>query len=773
MNQAIETLKQYPVWTGCKYPDKTPLNPHTGGNAQSNNPATFGSYEQAVAAKTRYGWTHIGVAFVPDVAGVMGIDIDKCADENGAIEPWALEIIRRIDSYAEYSPSGRGVHVLCYGALPKNIGANDAPETCEMYDRTRWFTVTGNHIQGTPESIEPRYRQVLELHVEMLQRIEAHKRPKPQPVQAQPATGDRAERYGQTALAGELATLAATAEGSRNEQLFKSAAALRELSNSGVLDWNAAEAALSDTARAIGLDDREVEKTLESAKRRVNGHVRGKMPDFTESAERQPGEAVADAGESAAVSTATGSDESYLLWETIDDEGNAQCLLQRYPNRFVYVEALGWMVWTGKYWRTNNAEAELDRAIVETLKARRKAAVDADKETIVKSSKARPNSANIRSCKYNLQSLVNANVNSFDTDPDLLNCKNGVVNLRTGDLIPHDPAQRFTYCVRVNYDPLADSTEWVRWLESAITPEGASHNQDHIDLVNWLQRAVGYSLTGHTLEQCLFYLQGPTRAGKGILLQTLLRLVGKPLGKNVDFDTFVSRRKADNQNFDLAPLRPSRLVTASESERGNMLNAKRIKAITGNDDIYCAHKGKDFFSYTPLFKIWLASNFDVMGDADDDALWGRLRVIHFPNSYLGREDFNLAARLQSEKGLEGVLSWAVAGAKLWYAGIEKNRGLGRPKLVEQETDRHKGENDTVGQWLEDSARLKPNDPDVFTPIAEVRNSYVNWCQENDRRSLGGRKFNHALERRGCHRDPKWIHGSNKKVWYGVGLLADS
>ena len=195
----------------------------------------------------------------------------------------------------------------------------------------------------------------------------------------------------------------------------------------------------------------------------------------------------------------------------------------------------------------------------------------------------------------------------FDQSLDHLNVANGVLNLRTGELEPHSPDQRFTYCLSVAYDPDAAASVWTEFLPQVMV--------DDPEVLPFLQMAVGYSLTGHMTEEKLFYLYGPEgRNGKGTFAEPLLTLLGKPLAKGVDFSTFPRDRDKDAQNFDLAPLKPARFLVASESKQHERLNEAKVKQATGGDELYCAHKNKPHFSYRPMFKIWLLSNYDVNAD---------------------------------------------------------------------------------------------------------------------------------------------------------------
>jgi putative DNA primase/helicase len=278
-------------------------------------------------------------------------------------------------------------------------------------------------------------------------------------------------------------------------------------------------------------------------------------------------------------------------------------------------------------------------------------------EEIVRASK--PDARNVRNAKFMLQSLLRERIDTFDQSPDHLNVRNGVLDLRTGTLLPHRPHQRFTYCLPVAYAPDAGTTAWRQFLRQVV---GGGE-----EVVAFLQTAVGYSVTGHTREEKLFYLYGPTRSGKGTFTETLLTLLGKPLATEVDFTTFTRERDNDASNFDLAPLKPARLLIASESSRHQLLHAAKIKQLTGGNDIRCCFKHRDHFEYRPGFTIWLVSNHDVHADPDDTAAWGRVVRLEFPHSFSGREDTTLKERMKRPENLQAVLAWAVEGATRWYA----------------------------------------------------------------------------------------------------------
>jgi putative DNA primase/helicase len=430
------------------------------------------------------------------------------------------------------------------------------------------------------------------------------------------------------------------------------------------------------------------------------------------------------------------SEDAELVNFSADDTGNAEAAKRLYGDTILYTREYGWLVFNGRYWEEDEEGAKL--MVIDTLKRRRKA-----------------DARRIQGCMMVLQSYQKARIDEFDSDPDSLNVQNGVLNLRTGKLTEHQHAQRFTYCIPIRFNPEADYSKWVSFLNENV--RGGE------EMVSFLQEAVGYSLTGHTSDECLFYLFGPTRAGKGTFVEVLREMLGKPLAEEAAFNSFTTTRAGDAKNFDLAPLKASRVVIASESNKNERLNGAIVKNITGGGAISCEFKFHDRFSYVPQFKIWLTTNHSVNGDPDDGALWNRLRVVEFPNSYEGREDPSVKRSLKQPGSLEGVLLWAAIGAQRWYAQGKLNV----PELSTKTKQEHRDQADSVGLWIEECGVLGP---DERVDTSHARASYTRWCEETGYMSKGAKAFNGSLRMRGCTPNHTARDGrSTVKVILGLGV----
>lgn len=759
----LKALNQWVLWhyeTRDGKQTKVPYQPN-GQKAESDNPATWASFERVRAALPRFDG--LGIMFGN---GLAGVDLDHHI-EGGQISEYARSVVDRVDSYTELSPSGTGLHILFRGDLPAGRRRND-DLGIEMYSAGRFFTVTGQTLEGTPPTVNERTAQLAELHREIFKQQKPQGKRKPaKPTNLDDTTllekarnasnggkfsalwaGDCKDYNGDQSRA-DLAlcsTLAFWTGGDtgRIDNLFRSSGLMRP-------KWDEIHSGAGATYGQM-----TIEKSLQGVdfynpRARNNGTAAHKTPEkgtdiSSVSAESQPAAGPAEPG-------------NILLTSPADHDGHALCVMAAYPGKFLFVEAYGWLYYNGKFWQREAAEAELGRAIIQTLRARRAAAAAAEKYELVKA--CHGSNGNVAGTRDRLKDRVTELVDCFDNDPDRLNCANGVLDLRTGKLAPHKAEQRFTYCLPVDYDPAADRGPWLEFLEEVL---------ESSEMVEYLQSAVGYSITGQTWEENLFYLYGPPRSGKGTFTETMIAMMGTPLAVEADFQTFTADRGGDTQNFDLAPLKPCRFVAASESNKNQSLNPAKIKALTGRNYVRCAFKHRDHFQYQPAFKIWLSSNHPVNLDVDDDAAWGRVRVIKFPHSHLGSEDKALKGRLTSPETLRGVLAWAVEGARLWYGLIEHNgQGLPLPGRVEEETREQREKQDNIKDFLEECCCP---DSDGFIPSGELIQAYNTWCESNGVTPKQRKQFTSSIERKGYQGSvQRKINGRNIRGFVGLKLAA--
>lgn len=437
-----------------------------------------------------------------------------------------------------------------------------------------------------------------------------------------------------------------------------------------------------------------------------------------------------------------------------DHGGFAQYFHEKYPNSFIHNDAFGWMRYTGTHWTKSGAKDILARMIEDVLRECAEEAIRKDSRGGWKqASEAAAENGNVTGTMALYSSRAYIATEEIDAHPDLLNCPNGIVDLRTGELMPHDPAKHITHCTRYEYDPDADQSFWVNWLNETVGEE----------LAAWLQVAVGYTLTGHTSEECMFYVYGPTRAGKGTFTETLMHLLPGPFAKEVDFSTFTAKRDGDSQNFDLAALAPCRAIFASESKSYERLNEAKVKAMTGGNMVRCAHKHKEHFEYRPMYKIWLSANPAVNADPDDDAVWYRIHIAHFPNSKAGKEDTTLKFKMKSEAVQKGVLAWAVAGAIRWY-----KEGL-RP--LQSQIDiktQQRNDLDHISEWITQNCVQGG-----FTSNDDLYTNYAAWCKENGVIPKMQKGLTQSLLRKNYTSVQKWVSGKNKRCVMGISLVGST
>lgn len=411
---------------------------------------------------------------------------------------------------------------------------------------------------------------------------------------------------------------------------------------------------------------------------------------------------------------------SKLMSFDASDYGNGKSIELLYGSKFCQVKGLGLLYYNGKFWESNHAEKYLYECAIEMMKIRGSLALNREIEKIQKcvgTDNRRVDGA-IKAF-LSLPSIAKS-IDSFNADKDLINVNNGVLNLRTLEFTDHSPDYNFTYCSNVDWNPDADPSFFLDWLGKCL--EGYEDES----VREFFQMCLGYSLTGHTREEKLFYVHGEPRAGKGTLVDILRAIMGEKLAGSTKFETFTKKRDGNDQGFDLAPLHACRLVTTSESNRDAKMNEAAVKHVTGNDPVTCAHKNKDMFTFKPQWKIWAFSNFKPNGDVSDDAFWGRMILFSFPHSNLGNEDTTLKDRIVQPDVLEGAFLWIVKGAVKWY----QQKRLTPPDAIKNLGNDARNERDYVQQWLDDNCTYDKGNSSYFTPSNKLLSDFKNWCEES-------------------------------------------
>jgi putative DNA primase/helicase len=271
----------------------------------------------------------------------------------------------------------------------------------------------------------------------------------------------------------------------------------------------------------------------------------------------------------------------------------------------------------------------------------------------------------------------------LDTQPHLLNVKNGTLDLMSGELRKHDRADLITRCLPVDFDVHATCPTWTAFLQKSL--------DGNLALMDFLQRAVGYSLTGHTSDHVLFFLYGNGANGKSTFLNTVAALMG-PYGCQLDPDILLQSH-GDRHPTGVADLEGARFAVAMEIDEGRKLAESLVKQLTGGDVLAARRMRQDFRNFTPSHKLWIGANHRPKIRGTDDGIWRRMRIIPFEVSIPSCEqDRNLGQKLLRE--LPGILNWAITGCCKWL-----NDGLQEPEAVRLATDTYRREEDLLGQFL--------------------------------------------------------------------------
>lgn len=353
---------------------------------------------------------------------------------------------------------------------------------------------------------------------------------------------------------------------------------------------------------------------------------------------------------------------------------------------------------------------------------------------------------------------ISDNGKHWDEDPWLLGCRNGVVDLRTGVLRRAEPSEHITMQVRIAFDPTATCPVWMDSLQGIFSQEDQEEAQKVID---FFHRAMGYSITGDCREECCFFAYGEGANGKGTLMNTIGHLLLDYVD-DMPYSTLERNIHGGGIPNDVAKMAGKRFITCSEVNEFT-LNESRLKAITGRDPMTARFLNKEFFTFQPVGKIWIATNNKPRVTGTDDGIWRRIHLIPFLNKFEGaNRNLGLKDYLRDHE-LPGVLVWLVNGVRLWL-----ERGLDPPSTVKVATEAYRQESEPMQPFIDTCCVVNER---ASAQSSALWTEYQRWLSlQNDVSRLSDKAFGKALSRR-FHKEERRVgpNRTGQTFYLGIGL----
>lgn len=764
-----EELKALPCWIcwqgvtdepGGKL-RKVPINALDGTAAKSNDPSTWCDFNTAVAASQSFS----GIGFVFDgKSGYFGVDLDGIGDNldqfmNGDTDNIAGEFIHTLQSYTEISQSGRGIHIICRGSLP---AGGRRKNSVEMYEIGRYFIMTGNAI--TDYSITDCTDSIKALHEKYIGGGNALK----------PARDAAVSTVGN--FTGNVADIIEKARKSKQGALFSDLMA-GNFENYYKSHSEADIALCNMLAFWFGRDFDTIDSVFRSSglmrdkwDRKQSGSTYGALTIRKAMADCMSvyGEKNTPAENYSITITPSGdthveteSGEEIRLY-TMDDTGNAERMFVNYGNRlrYSYVEK-SWYYWDERRW-CKDITGTIDRVADDSLDIMQRE-LEIYKQIDVrtppkddKSSMEKLFSKHIKTSrsskaktamKKELQHKVPIVLGQFDRDKYALNTPTGIIDLRENKQLPHNIEK---YITKLTGTGLSDNDcpQWKSFLSTIFNGD--------LEMIRYIQKAVGYSLSGSISEQCVFFLYGTGRNGKTTFLDTIRAMMGDYAANAQPETIMVSQKSSGGARSDIARLKGARFVTTVEPNEGMRLDEGLIKQLTGGDPITARFQYSQEFEFTPEFKIWMATNHKPIIRGTDTGIWRRIHLVPFTASIPeNKVDRNLPYKLRKE--LPSILKWAVDGYALY-----KSEGLRMPAPILNAVNDYRREMDVISSFLSACCTIGSGAEQSSVLYAV----YCRWASDNNEYKMSHTRFTtELLKKDGINREKR----ANSNYFVGISI----
>lgn len=682
------------------------------------------------------------------ISGIVVIDVDIGGDAN------ALDLCETVTALT--GGGGRHFYFRCDRPVGNSVGklgehidvrgdggqvvfpGSVHPETNRPYAWLQGHAPWEIEIAQLPEALFAR----LEVHDTPTNATLAPQRPRAdEALQGTP----KQRKYARRALQLELNAVHTAGEGRRNATLNKAAYNLGQLIAPGYLDRGEVEELLRSAALSAGLDENETNATIRSG---IESGLQ-KPRDIPQKPDAPPNPPPPPPDE----------DIPRLPRGQfrLDLYGNADRFMHLFGRDVLWCEQRGcWLVWDGTCWRTDAMRrvAELAEQTMQALGAAARGDEDAQKWAVRCTKTAAPAREMLEVVKHRAPVAMDA----LDADGWRLGVANGVIDLCSGALRPHDRADRITLLSPVQYDPAATCPRWDAFLYEIMAGDEA--------MVSALQRLAGYCLTGDISVQMLPIFHGPGGNGKNVLLDTLMGILGPHAAEAPD-GLLTVRRGGDEHPTEIADLLGKRLVVASETDEGRKMRIGLVKKLTGNKYLKGRYMRQDYFQFVRTHKTILVTNNRPIVTETSNAIWRRLRLIPFDVKIPeARQDKRLTEKLVAE--WPGILAWAVRGCLDWQ---QRQCDLELPEAVRQATEAYKDESDHVGDFISECCVdwRKHEVQKMRVPKERTYTAYCIWCKDVGEEALSRRSFSTRMRSHGFEDSQAKLDGKNHRCWLNLTL----
>lgn len=753
-----DELKQLNNWCVWKFEKrngkrtKIPFNAETGEFAKSNDKSTWSSYETAVNAE---GVDGIGFFFEPPY---LGIDIDDIDDDlhrfkqGDKLDNIVSEFNEAFKSYTEVSPSGNGLHIIVKGKIP---GSRRRKGNIEMYDSGRFFTMTGKTIG--------KYKDVTEVSEQVFKTI--YEKYLPDNTVKYPTTNNYQQNIHNLSEIDVINEIYKSKQAKLFDDLMKgnyepyyTSHSEADMALANILAfWCARDYSQMDSIfRQSNLyRDKWDEKRKNS--------TYGEQTLFKAINEANniytPKQQTEDNPLRYALSKLFDNQEETKEFpiRSYDDTGNADRFIDRYGNLYKYSYiANKFYIYDGMKWKIDDKGSirKLIDEMIESIKDEKiihgdDVTEEEAREFFQKYYKKTRGTQAKKNIMNELMHRRPATPDDFDRDDMLINVANGYIDLTSRELYKHDINKMFSQITNTDYTEKMQPAVWLDFLNDIFAGDQ--------EVIRYIQKALGYSLTGSTREQIMFILFGKGRNGKSIFVEVISEILGD-YSNNMQAKSLMVK-KNDNVNTDIARLSKARFVTSSEPNEGFRFDEGLIKQLTGGDKVTARFLYAEEFEYTPKFKIWVSTNHKPIIRGTDDGIWRRLVLIPF-DVQIPEEKVDKDLKYKLLREAPAILNWMAEGAYMWM-----QEGLAMPEKLKEAVQKYRNEMDTLGQFIEDCCKVDKNSSEK---VSNLHQAYKTWSNDNltSTKVLGMKSFSQKMEER-------FVKESRRDANYFIGIEIDN